>query len=75
MSTCDELPDSIGQAWSCTAVVARDPVTGDVEGVLDITWARTIESPDALSVVRSVARAAEKELLTHVVHQCSPEQG
>jgi hypothetical protein len=51
------------QPWSCAAAVVRDFETGQVAGVLDITWPHTIDWPYALSVVRSAAGAIEGELL------------
>jgi hypothetical protein len=52
------------QPWSCVAAVVRNPETTDIEGVLDLTWPKSISWPYALSVVRSVAGALEGDLLT-----------
>ncbi|WP_046469000.1 helix-turn-helix domain-containing protein [Allosalinactinospora lopnorensis] len=50
------------QPWSCAAVPVRDPDTGEVLGVLDLTGEDTVASPHALALVRATAAAAEAEL-------------
>jgi hypothetical protein len=48
--------------WSCTAAPVRDPASGQVLGVVDVTGGESVASPYALAVVRAAARAAEAEL-------------
>lgn len=48
--------------WSCSAVPVRDPDSGRVLGVVDITGGANIASPYALALVRATVRAAEAEL-------------
>lgn len=48
--------------WSCSAALLRDPDTGTVLGVLDLTGEDHIASPQALALVRTAAAAAETEL-------------
>ncbi|GAB3212978.1 GAF domain-containing protein [Marinactinospora thermotolerans] len=50
------------QSWSCSAAPVRDPDTGAVIGVLDLTGADTAASPYALALVRAAAAAVEGEL-------------
>ncbi|QOV41330.1 GAF domain-containing protein [Streptomyces ferrugineus] len=49
-------------AWSCAAAPVRDPRTGRVLGVVDLTGGSTIATPPALAAVRAAALAAEAEL-------------
>lgn len=49
------------QPWSCAAAPIRDPGTGRVLGVVDLTGGRSIAAPAALAAVRAAARAAEAE--------------
>lgn len=48
--------------WSCSAALLRDPDTGAVLGVLDLTGEDHLASPQALALVRTAAAAAETEL-------------
>ena len=48
--------------WSCSAVPIRDPDSGQVLGVVDITGGASIASPYALALVRATVRAVEAEL-------------
>jgi hypothetical protein len=50
------------QPWSCSAVPVRDPHTGDVFGVIDVTGDSRVATRQSLAVVRATARAAEAEL-------------
>ncbi|MFE9650304.1 transcriptional regulator [Streptomyces sp. NPDC006365] len=52
-------------AWSCSAAPVREPGTGRVLGVVDLTGGATIATPPALAAVRAAALAAEA-LLAHV---------
>ncbi|MGW2829627.1 GAF domain-containing protein [Streptomyces sp. NPDC001286] len=48
--------------WSCAAAPVRDPRTGRVVGVVDLSGGPTIATPPALAAVRAAALAAEAEL-------------
>lgn len=54
--------NALVRQWSCAAAPVRDPVTGRVLGVLDITGGDGVASPHALTLVRATARLAETEL-------------
>ncbi|MFI7497966.1 GAF domain-containing protein [Streptomyces sp. NPDC049687] len=49
-------------AWSCAAAPVRDPATGRVLGVVDLSGGATIATPPALAAVRAAALAAEAQL-------------
>lgn len=49
-------------AWSCAAAPVRDPATGRVVGVIDLSGGGTIATPPALAAVRGAALAAEAHL-------------
>ncbi|MFF7648055.1 transcriptional regulator [Streptomyces canus] len=49
-------------AWSCAAAPVRDPRTGRVLGVVDLSGGASIATPPALAAVRGAALAAEAEL-------------
>jgi transcriptional regulator of acetoin/glycerol metabolism len=51
------------QLFSCAGAPIRDPVTGRIEGVLDITSLAEHSSPLMHSLVRSAAQHIERELL------------
>ncbi|MFD2684422.1 GAF domain-containing protein [Streptomyces phyllanthi] len=48
--------------WSCAAAPVRDPGTGRMLGVVDLSGGGTIATPPALAAVRGAALAAEAEL-------------
>ncbi|MDX2709274.1 GAF domain-containing protein [Streptomyces sp. PA03-6a] len=48
--------------WSCSAAPVRDPDTGAVIGVIDLTGDDHIAAPHALALVRATVAAAEAEL-------------
>ncbi|MFF4505039.1 GAF domain-containing protein [Streptomyces sp. NPDC001401] len=48
--------------WSCAAAPVRDPGTGRILGVVDLSGGGTIATPPALAAVRAAALAAEAEL-------------
>lgn len=50
------------QRWSCSAAPLHDPDTGALIGVLDLTGADHLASPQALALVRVAATAAEMEI-------------
>ncbi|MDX3241369.1 GAF domain-containing protein [Streptomyces sp. ME18-1-4] len=50
------------RAWSCAAAPVRDPATGRVLGVVDLSGGATIATPPALAAVRAAALAAEAQL-------------
>lgn len=47
-------------AWSCAAALVREPGTGRVLGVVDLSGGGTIATPPALAAVRAAALAAEE---------------
>lgn len=49
--------------WSCTAVPVRDPETGDVIGVVDVTGEDQVAAPHVLPLVEATVAAVERELL------------
>ncbi|GAB3492826.1 GAF domain-containing protein [Flexivirga lutea] len=48
--------------WSCAAAPIHDPQDGSILGVLDVTGATRAIGPQALAMVRAVARMAETEM-------------
>ncbi|GGO85416.1 GAF domain-containing protein [Wenjunlia tyrosinilytica] len=48
--------------WSCSAAPIRDPDTGELLGVVDLTGGDHIAAPYALALVRATVAAAEVEL-------------
>ncbi|MET9850883.1 GAF domain-containing protein [Streptomyces ossamyceticus] len=48
--------------WSCAAAPVRDPATGRLLGVVDLSGGATIATPPALAAVRGAALLAEAEL-------------
>jgi GAF domain len=50
------------QRWTCAAAPIRDPVTGQVLGVIDVTGGDPVAHPHSLALVKAAARAAEGEL-------------
>ncbi|MBO1740911.1 GAF domain-containing protein [Leifsonia sp. TF02-11] len=49
--------------WSCTAVPVRDPETGDILGVIDVTGGDQVAAPHVLPLLEATAAAVERELL------------
>ena len=58
--------NTVVHPWSCSAVPVRDPDSGIVLGVVDLTGGANIASPYALALVRATVRAAEGELATRM---------
>lgn len=54
--------NTVVHPWSCSAVPVRDPDSGLVIGIVDLTGGASIASPYALALVRAAVRAAEAEL-------------
>jgi GAF domain-containing protein len=50
------------QRWTCAAAPIRDPATGQVLGVIDVTGGDPVAHPHSLALVKAAARAAEGEL-------------
>jgi hypothetical protein len=50
------------QRWTCAAAPIRDPATGRVLGVIDVTGGDPVAHPHSLALVKAAARAAEGEL-------------
>ncbi len=49
--------------WSCVAAPVRDPLTGGLLGVVDLTGGDDVSGPRALALVRACAAAMESQLL------------
>ncbi|MFI7698026.1 SpoIIE family protein phosphatase [Nonomuraea sp. NPDC049480] len=49
--------------FACAGAPIRDPLSGQIEGVLDLTCRRSDADPAMLKVVRDAARAIEQRLL------------
>lgn len=49
--------------WSCTAVPVRDPETGEIIGVLDVTGGDQVAAPHVLPMLEATVAAVERELL------------
>ena len=58
--------NTVAHPWSCSAVPVRDPDSGIVLGVVDLTGGPSIASPYALALVRATVRAAEGVLATRM---------
>jgi hypothetical protein len=50
------------QRWTCAAAPIRNPATGQVLGVIDVTGGEPVAHPHSLALVKAAARAAEGEL-------------
>ncbi len=50
------------QPWTCAAAPIRNPATGQVLGVIDVTGGDPVAHPHSLALVRAAARAAEGEI-------------
>lgn len=50
------------QGWSCAATPIHDPNSSSLLGVLDITGADGVVTPQTIAMVRAMARMAESEL-------------
>ena len=49
--------------WSCVAAPIRDPLSGELLGVLDLTGGADLAGPRSLALVRACASAMESQLL------------
>ena len=54
--------NTVVHPWSCSAVPVRDPGSGQVLGIVDVTGGASIASPYVLALVRATVRAVEAEL-------------
>jgi transcriptional regulator of acetoin/glycerol metabolism len=59
--------------WACTAAPIRDPFTGDVLGVLDVSGPIESVTPDSLRMVRCGVRLAEEMLRSAGAAGSAPE--
>lgn len=50
------------QRWYCAAAPIRDPATGQILGVVDVTGGEAIGSPQTLAMIRASAAMSEAEL-------------
>lgn len=53
------------RSWTCAAAPIRDPHTGALLGVVDLTGRESVAAPYALALVRATAKAAEAQLALH----------
>lgn len=58
----DEHYNEAVRTWSCAAAPIRDPDSGRLLGVIDITGGQNVASPHTLALVRATATAVEDEL-------------
>jgi transcriptional regulator of acetoin/glycerol metabolism len=49
--------------WSCVAAPVRDPLSGELLGVVDLTGGAELAGPRSLALVRACASAMESQLL------------
>lgn len=49
------------QDWTCAAAPIRNPATGQVMGVIDVTGGDPVAHPHSLALVKAAARVAEAE--------------
>ncbi|MGB6125121.1 MAG: transcriptional regulator [Gordonia sp. (in: high G+C Gram-positive bacteria)] len=61
------------QKWNCAAAPVHDPTTGELLGVIDVTGGPAVAAPFALSAIRSVVAAVERELQSQAVDLAAPE--
>lgn len=54
------------RSWTCAAAPIRDPHTGLLLGVVDLTGRESVAAPYALALVRATAKAAEAQLALHL---------
>jgi len=57
--------------WSCTAVPVRDPETGEIIGVLDVTGGDQVAAPHVLPMLEATVAAVERELLIERLRESS----
>ena len=50
------------QGWTCAAAPIRDPATGQMIGVIDVTGGDPVAHPHSLALVKAAARVAGDEL-------------
>ncbi len=50
------------RTWSCAAAPVRDPDSGRLLGIIDITGGQNVANPHTLALVRATATAVEDEL-------------
>ncbi|MHB9863579.1 GAF domain-containing protein [Streptomyces sp. YIM S03343] len=62
----EEHFNEVVRAWSCAAAPIRDPDSGRLIGVLDITGGAAVAEPQVLALVRATTRAIEAELAGQV---------
>ncbi|WP_035758716.1 GAF domain-containing protein [Granulicoccus phenolivorans] len=65
VSGAEHFRESV-QRVNCVAAPIRDPRTGLVLGVLDITGGSNVAEPQTLAMIRAAARMAESELVQHL---------
>ncbi len=60
--------------WSCSAAPIREPDTGAVLGVLDLTGGPEVASPQTMALVRATVAAAEAELKLERLQPTTPRR-
>lgn len=63
------------RGWHCTAVPIRDPDTGDVLGVVDMTGGAEAVAPHALALVSAAVAAAQSEIAVQRLRGSLPTVG
>ena len=56
-------------SWNCTAVPLRDPGTGQILGVVDVTGGPDAVAPNTLALIRAAVTAAESVLQIRVLEE------
>lgn len=65
----------VAQPWSCTAAPVRDPTTGELLGVIDLTGHADAAAPQTLALLRATALAVGKYVALQRLTQTAAEAG
>ena len=65
----------VAQPWSCTAAPVRDPTTGELLGVIDLTGHADAAAPQTLALLRATALAVGKYVALQRLTQAAAETG
>ena len=65
----------VAQPWSCTAAPVRDPTTGELLGVIDLTGHADAAAPQTLALLRATALAVGKYVALQRLTQTAAEVG
>ncbi|WP_318246788.1 sigma-54-dependent Fis family transcriptional regulator [Bacillus norwichensis] len=55
--------------WICSAAPIKDPLTGKVLGIIDLTGPRQLVQPHSLSVVQNISKMIQHNFKTHSLKQ------